>query len=160
MPETVRIPLKTHALRYLETELQGSNGNIYLSEQDKLAQYLLGYVEKRDFPSQNQGVELHFHGRNRHRDLRTSAAGISAQNVDRINALLEHLMFKELFSILDYIDRAPTQSERYGKKKPMILEFCEKYDPENEELNYDMVNERYKRWRKKKRAKMANSVLK
>ena len=154
MPQEIAIPLKPHTHRYLQFELESHNGALYLSEQDRVSQYLLWLLEKRDYPEKRAGVTLTFHAQNRYRDFRYCAAGISEDSIRRINALLEHMMFKELFSVLSYIDQAPTQSERYGKKKPLILEFCDKYDPDNQVLNYDMVNERYKRYRKKKRKKV------
>lgn len=154
MPEQICIPLRPHTHRYLQFELEEHNGHLYLSEQDRVSQYLLGLLEKRDYPEKREGVTLTFHAQNRFRDFRYAAAGVSEDSVRRINSLLEHMMFKELFTVLAYIDRAPSRSARYGKKKPLILEFCDKYDPDSEVLNYDMVNERYKRWRKKQKEKV------
>lgn len=157
MSEQIRIPLSLHCFRYLQIEFQDSSGDLYLTEKDKFCQYFLGMLEKRDFPRKQKGIALRFQERNAHRDYRYAAANISEANAQRIDRLIEHMMFRELFSVLSYIDRSPGRSARYGKKKPVILFFCETYDPEGEILNYDMVNERYKRYRKKKALKKGKS---
>lgn len=154
MRTTIKIPIRPYLSNFIRCELgQKEEPTIYVDSKSPIGSYLMGIVEECNCPQPVPDHCFEFaiperDERGKSYDGRYQFLKVSENNVRRFNAIIEYMMFSQLFAKMQLLDEQGGGKAVYGTKKEQILKFCDTFDPDEEFLNYDMVRVRYLRWRK------------
>jgi hypothetical protein len=148
----VQVPVKPHLAKYVASQLQSSNGALYVDATSAIGKFFYAMVEKGR-PKSYDGCTLTLmlpeadrHGQTY--DGRSESLMINETNIARVNSFLDYMFRKELFARLDLLQERGEVQRKSGKVKQEIINFMVRYDITDADLTMDALKKSYYRYRK------------
>jgi|GEM_PF-2139531 len=161
----LKVPFPSHLINYIYEELQFEDHRIQVRSNGILGAYILNLVEESNspmvLPQEMEYIEIEIPSQDptgKRYDGRTKWLVISEVNLKRLHAMIQKLMYQELYGRLNIIKARNEAQRRGGKMTQEIEKFIAKYSDDKVVLSIDAIRRSYLRYCKERERRTGKAL--